>query len=141
MNLRRLAHKYEYLDCQEGESTQLGGRFEIYVPVVEPNVGMASSSEKGNIRRVAGVVCVTLAFSSATLVSLEGYNAVDALYLSCATLSTAGYGDIAPISRSGRVFIAIFGLMGIRLFSNLAAKLGQWQKDKFCGVMRKFQVL
>jgi hypothetical protein len=38
---------------------------------------------------------------------VEGLRSVDALYLSVATLTTVGYGDLAPTTDAGKLFTVV----------------------------------
>ncbi|HAW08708.1 MAG TPA: hypothetical protein DCW42_06005 [Bacteroidetes bacterium] len=54
----------------------------------------------------------------------------DALWMSFTTLTTVGYGDIYPVTTSGRIMAAILVLTGMGLFSMLTAE--------FAGIIVKF---
>jgi voltage-gated potassium channel len=45
--------------------------------------------------------------------SLEGWSIVDSLYVTAQTVTTVGYGDLAPHTVSGRVFATVFMMMGV----------------------------
>src|ERR671911_3192134 len=44
---------------------------------------------------------------------VEGLRVVDALYFSVVTLTTVGYGDFAPQTDVGKLFTAVYVLVGI----------------------------
>jgi voltage-gated potassium channel len=44
---------------------------------------------------------------------IEGFNWLDSLYTSTQTVTTVGYGDLAPRSRAGRVFAIVLMLVGV----------------------------
>lgn len=44
---------------------------------------------------------------------LEGWSIVDSLYLTAQTLTTVGFGDLAPQTRSGRMFATVFMILGV----------------------------
>ena len=46
----------------------------------------------------------------------EGWSWVDAFYFCVATLTTAGYGDIAPVTDLGKIFTMVYLVTGIGLF-------------------------
>jgi len=60
---------------------------------------------------------------------VEGLRLVDALYLSVATLTTVGYGDLAPNTGAGKLFTVVYMLVGVGILlafiTTLAAKMSQ----------------
>lgn len=46
-------------------------------------------------------------------VVLEKWSVIDALYFSCVTFSTVGYGDLCPTTPQSKLFTCVFGLCGI----------------------------
>jgi hypothetical protein len=46
-------------------------------------------------------------------VRFEHMGGVDAFYLSVITLTTVGYGDVAPVTAGGKIFTAVFVLVGM----------------------------
>ena len=60
---------------------------------------------------------------------VEGLRLVDALYLSVVTLTTVGYGDIAPRTDVGKLFTAVYVLVGVGILlafvTTVAAKASQ----------------
>jgi len=60
---------------------------------------------------------------------VEGLRFVDALYFSVVTLTTVGYGDFAPETDVGKLFTAVYVLVGIGILltfvTTLAGKMSQ----------------
>ena len=60
---------------------------------------------------------------------VEGLRVIDALYFSVVTLTTVGYGDFAPKTDIGKLFTAVYVLVGIGILlsfvTTLAAKMSQ----------------
>ncbi len=60
---------------------------------------------------------------------VEGLRFVDALYFSVITLTTVGYGDFAPETDAGKLFTAVYALVGIGILltfvTTLAGKMSQ----------------
>jgi hypothetical protein len=60
---------------------------------------------------------------------VEGLRFVDALYFSVVTLTTVGYGDFAPQTDVGKLFTAVYVLVGIGILltfvTTLAGKMSQ----------------
>jgi voltage-gated potassium channel len=59
----------------------------------------------------------------------EGFRFVDALYFSVVTLTTVGYGDLAPETDTGKLFTAVYVLVGVGILlafvTALAARMTQ----------------
>ena len=60
------------------------------------------------------VIVVLLVIGTSGYVVLENYSFLDALYMTSITLSTVGYGEVRPLSSTGRLFTVflIFGGVG-----------------------------
>jgi voltage-gated potassium channel len=60
---------------------------------------------------------------------VEGMRLVDAFYFSVVTLTTVGYGDFAPQTDAGKLFTALYALVGIGILlafvTTLAGKMSQ----------------
>lgn len=48
--------------------------------------------------------------------SVEGWSWIDALYFSVATMSTVGYGDLAPVTNFGKLFTVFYIFVGVGVF-------------------------
>ncbi|MEP1930660.1 MAG: potassium channel family protein [Roseibium sp.] len=55
--------------------------------------------------------------------SVEGWSFVDAFYFTVITLSTVGYGDLAPQTDIGKIFTSIYILIGFGLFVAVATHI------------------
>ena len=68
-----------------------------------------------------GIAAVGVAVATGTIVFhiLEGWSIVDSLYLTAQTVTTVGFGDLAPRTVAGRVFASVFMMLsvGIVLYS------------------------
>ena len=62
-----------------------------------------------------GVLAVLIAIAVGTVVfrQLEGWSILDSLYLTAQTVTTVGFGDIAPRTVAGRLFATFFMLVGV----------------------------
>src|SRR5262245_40645047 len=61
-----------------------------------------------------GLLVVTLLLgATAFYVRIEHLSVVDAAYLSVITLTTVGYGDVAPATIAGKIFTSVFVLVGM----------------------------
>jgi voltage-gated potassium channel len=87
-------------------------------------LGEALYSRRFELVISAGLAVLVLIFSSALLYLVEGAEQPEAfgsiprsLWWSIATLTTVGYGDVAPVSALGRVFAGFTAVAGIGLIA------------------------
>jgi voltage-gated potassium channel len=70
----------------------------------------------GNYRQILfALLAVTIAIGLGTVgfFLIEGWSILDSLYVAAQTVTTVGYGDLAPATRNGRIFSTIFMLAGV----------------------------
>lgn len=73
--------------------------------------------------RVVTLIATTLALFTAAFVRLERWHVIDALYFSCSTASTIGFGDLRPSGGAGRVLTCLLGCCGVGLLGGLLSAL------------------
>jgi len=61
---------------------------------------------------VAAVI-VAVALGTAVFHALEGWSILDSLYVTAQTVTTVGFGDLAPQTMPGRVFATFFMMVGV----------------------------
>lgn len=66
-------------------------------------------------RGLCGLVVVTLASGTLFYSNVEGWGILDSLYFSVITLTTVGYGDLAPTTGAGKVFTMLYIFVGLGL--------------------------
>lgn len=66
-----------------------------------------------NVTLLALMVVGLLAFGTAGYVWLEGWNVVDALFMTVITLTTVGFSEVKPLSTTGRLFTIALILLGV----------------------------
>ncbi|MCP4691532.1 MAG: potassium channel protein [Desulfobacterales bacterium] len=59
---------------------------------------------------------VLVAFGSAGYMIIEGWELMDALYMTVITLATVGYSEVQPVSPYGRIFTMLLIFMGVGFF-------------------------
>ncbi len=57
---------------------------------------------------------------------LEGYSLIDALYMTVITISTVGYGEVAPLSDAGKIFTSVLIVVNIGVFTYTATAFTYW---------------
>src|ERR1700684_1698957 len=68
------------------------------------------------VRRVlftAGLLCIALVGGTTGFVLIEGYSWFDAFYMALTTITTVGYQELRPLSRSGRIFNSFLIFFGV----------------------------
>jgi voltage-gated potassium channel len=74
-------------------------------------------------------ILLTILFASIGTVGymlIEGWSAIDALYMTITTLATVGYGEVHPLSNAGRVFSMALIVLGVGFFFYVAAAVIQF---------------
>jgi len=59
---------------------------------------------------------------------VEGWRLLDALYFTIITLTTVGYGDLAPQTDAGKIFTIVYIFVGLSLISGFIILLGEHSK-------------
>jgi voltage-gated potassium channel len=60
----------------------------------------------------SAAIAIAITFGATGFYLIEGFSALDSVYLATETVTTVGYGDIAPKTPMGRVFAILFMLIG-----------------------------
>lgn len=74
-------------------------------------------------RTIVILLMITLLGGTTFYWQVENWSLIDALYFCVMTLSTIGYGDLAPTTDASKIFTVVFAVMGIGLFASFVAKL------------------
>ncbi|CAA9393912.1 MAG: hypothetical protein AVDCRST_MAG22-794 [uncultured Rubrobacteraceae bacterium] len=84
------------------------------------------------------LVLVTLAAGTLFYWRIEGWSLLDAFYFSSITLTTVGYGDLAPETAAGKLFTVFYIFTGIGLivaFLNAVARTAVRQHGEGRGLL------
>ena len=79
------------------------------------------------------LVVITLAAGTLFYWRVEGWSLLDSFYFSSITLTTVGYGDLAPQTASGKLFTVFYIFTGIGLivgFLNTVARAAVEQREE-----------
>ncbi|MGH9966630.1 MAG: potassium channel family protein [Pyrinomonadaceae bacterium] len=82
-------------------------------------MSLTSPGSRGFARRSFRIRYAILAVAAATALGtlsfhlIEGWSFVDSLYASAQTVTTVGYGDLAPATVQGRIFATLFMFIGV----------------------------
>jgi voltage-gated potassium channel len=82
-------------------------------------------SPRSELLLIFGLLVLVWAVGAVFYHLVEGLSYIDAVYFTAATLTTVGYGDIAPQTDAGKLFTAVYVFVGIGIFLGFAATLFQ----------------
>lgn len=94
---------------------------------------VARSLRDPEFRGLFALVVVTLAAGTLFYRQIEGWSLLDSFYFSSITLTTVGYGDLAPETNAGKLFTVFYVFTGIGLivaFLNAVAKSTVQQREE-----------
>jgi len=76
-----------------------------------------------------GMLLLTILFGTAGFMVIEQFGFVDALYMAVITISTVGFGEIKPLSETGRIFTMILIMTNLGLFTYFITLLTRFFSD------------
>src|SRR3954468_8886672 len=68
---------------------------------------------RARVRIVLVAVITAIAFGTVAFHLLEGWSILDSLYVAAQTVTTVGFGDLAPRTMPGRAFATVFMVLGV----------------------------
>ncbi len=91
-----------------------------------------------NLILVSAVFIICLVVGVLFYHNIEGLSPIDAVYFTTMTLTTVGYGDFSPHTDAGKLFTAVYAVIGVGVFLGLATsafsilvhRLGRTATDK-----------
>ncbi|MEZ5809941.1 MAG: potassium channel family protein [Rhizobiaceae bacterium] len=99
--------------------------FSFLVPAYRVIHGFWASWDNRAFRYTTGAILLLLASGTWFYTQVEGWRAIDALYFSFVTLTTIGYGDLAPKSDAAKIFTMFYAAAGIGLFLKIIQTIAQ----------------
>lgn len=102
--------------------------FLVIVVAFVRTIGAAMRDPK--YRGLALFVAFVLAAGTLFYRSVEGWGWLDALYFSVITLTTVGYGDLAPATAAGKAFTIVYVLVGIGAFTAFITAVAGKQRER-----------
>ena len=81
------------------------------------------SKNRQGLRVVAFITVIVLMIGTGFYHFFESMSWLDAFYLSVITLTTVGYGDIAPQTDAGKLFTVVYVIVGIGIIATFARLL------------------
>ncbi|SFM29828.1 Ion channel [Methanolobus profundi] len=72
------------------------------------------------------LVLFTLTFGTVVYHSVEGWRWIDSLYFSVITLTTIGYGDLAPVTDIGKIFTILYVFVGLGILLGFVNASGEY---------------
>lgn len=81
-------------------------------------------------RGVVLLALTTLLMGTVFYANAEGWRTLDALYFSVVTLTTIGYGDLAPVTDGAKVFTILYSLVGIGIIAAFVTSLAVHVRDR-----------
>src|ERR1044071_7399451 len=83
-------------------------------------------TNRAKIRLGVGAVGMAVATGTIVFHELEGWSIVDSLYLTAQTVTTVGFGDLAPRTIYGRIFATVFMMLSVGIVLYALTSTVQW---------------
>ena len=84
-----------------------------------------ASHGSGNIIRALIMLGLVLLIGTAGYVVIEGWQILDAIYMTVITITTVGYGEVRTVSPTGRVFTLALICMGMGIIAYTLGMVAQ----------------
>lgn len=76
-----------------------------------------------------GMLILTILFGTAGYMVIEDFSFLEGLYMAVITIATVGFGEVRPLSDSGRIFTIVLILLNLALFTYFITLLTQFFSD------------
>lgn len=80
-------------------------------------------------RGLVALTAMILALGTAFYSLAEGWSVIESLYFSVVTLTTIGFGDLAPTRDATRLFTIVYSLVGIGVLAAFVTSLAVFARD------------
>ncbi len=92
-------------------------------------------------RGLLALVLLFVVIGTLSYMIIEDWDIVDAFYFSVVTLTTTGYGDVAPVTTVGKLFTVAYLVTGLGLMFAFIRKLAERtiQRKPLKGVMKSLR--
>ena len=90
---------------------------------------IVSSLKDPEFQALFFLVILTLLSGTMFYRGVEGWSLLDAFYFSAVTLTTVGYGDLAPSTAMGKIFTVVYLFVGIGLILGLVDAISKRALD------------
>ena len=95
------------------------------------------------VRYAIIALAVVIAFGTIGFLLIEGWSLTDSLFMTVTTVTTVGYGEVHPLSQSGRVFAIVLMLIGVGTvayaLSSTVQSIVQWEVISAVSERRRFR--
>ena len=76
-----------------------------------------------------GMLMLTILFGTAGYIIIEDFSFLEGLYMAVTTIATVGFGEVRPLSDSGRIFTIVLILLNLALFTYFITLLTRFFSD------------
>jgi len=88
-----------------------------------------------------GMLLLTILMGTAGYMIIEHFDFLSALYMTVTTVSTVGYGEVKPLTETGRIFTIILILVNLGLFTYFITLLTRFFSDgEFIKMYKQFKM-
>lgn len=93
------------------------------VTIVKLFESICRATSDDEFRAMAVMTIVLLLIGTVFYSHAEEWNLLDSFYFCVMTMTTIGYGDLAPTTPLSKIFTIVYAFISIGIFVSLAAKL------------------
>lgn len=99
-------------------------------------MGRLSPAQRQVLRLILFIVALFL-LGTLGYVSLEGYTPLEAFYMTAITLTTTGFGEVRPLSNSGRLFTVLLLFLGVGVLAFILSASADFLLGSFSGQLAR----
>ncbi|HKL44540.1 MAG TPA: potassium channel family protein [Candidatus Absconditabacterales bacterium] len=83
------------------------------------------------ILSLLGFIFIAIILGSVFFHISEGWSYFDSLYFTVITFSTIGYGDVVPLTHTGKIIAMFYAILGVPLFVGITSVVMELRFKKF----------